>query len=94
MNELEWLNSTGAAQMLVELLKQKRYVSWFYRSEHNLKGIGSSKTVISTRNTLLNIGLIDEDPDSSRPRIYLRLTEKGRAIAEHLKAIQDLLMNP
>jgi len=80
--------------MLVELLEQDRYVSWFYRSEHNPRGIGSSATVIKVRNTLKHIELIDEYPGETRPRLYLQLTELGRTVAEHLKAIQDLLMNP
>ena len=94
MNMLEWLQIAGAAQMLIELLEQDRYVSWFYRSEHNPCGIGSSRTVIKVRNTLKYIGLIEEYPGETRPRLYLKLTEKGCQVAEHLKAIEDLLQTP
>ena len=82
--------------MLVKLLEEDRYVSWFYRhTEHNPEGLGSSRTVIQVRNLLLEMGLIEERPNVIRPRIYLHLTEKGKQIAEHLKAIQDLLsINP
>ena len=90
----EWLHTKGTAHMLVELLEEDRYVSWFYKNEYNPKGLGSSTTVIKVRNLLLNMDLLSEHPDKTRPRIYLKLTEKGTQVAEHLKAIQDLLTNP
>lgn len=91
---LEWLRNAGAAQMLVELLEGPRYVSWFYRSEHNPFGIGSSRTVIKVRNLLKSIGLIFDYQDETRPRLYLSLTPKGREIAKHLKSIEEILQTP
>ena len=90
----EWLHTKGTAHMLVKLLEEDHYVSWFYKSEHNPKGLGSSTTVIKVRNLLLSMDLISEYRVKIRPRLYLRLTEKGIQVAEHLKAIQDLLTNP
>lgn len=91
---IDWLTATGAAHILIELSKSDRYVSWFYKSEHNPYGVGSSRTVIKTRDILKHVGLIEEYKGEIRMRLYLRLTEKGRQVAEHLKAIQDLLTNP
>ena len=90
----EWLHVKGTAQMLVELLEGPHYVSWFYRSEHNPFGIGSSRTVIKVRNLLKSLGLIFDYQDETRPRLYLSLTQKGIEIATHLKAIEKILQTP
>lgn len=60
------------------------------------QGIASQVAIESARNTLKRIGLIEDfiGQETPRPRLYLRLTEKGQAVAEHLKAIQDLLTSP
>ena len=91
---IDWLSATGSSHILIELLERDHYVSWFYKSEHNPYGVGSSRTVIKTRNILKTVGLIEEYTGEVRLRLYLRLTEKGRLVAEHLKAIQDLLTSP
>jgi hypothetical protein len=90
---LDWL-SRASAGMLIGLLDEERYVSWFYRSEHNPKGIGSSKTVIRVRDILVKMKLIEQEPADARLRLNLHLTEMGRVVAEHLKVIEDLLQTP
>lgn len=90
---LDWL-SRASAGMLIELLDKERYVSWFYKSEHNPKGIGSSKTVIRVRNSLVKMKLIEQEPAAVRLRLNLHLTEMGKTVAEYLKAIEDILQTP
>lgn len=92
--ELSWLEYKGTGRILVELLKEERFVSWFYKGPHNPDGIGSSATVIRARNRLVQLGFIEEyesDESIGRNRIYLRLTDKGERIAQHLRAIIEIM---
>ena len=89
----DWI-SPAAARMLVELLDADHYISWFNRNERNPEGIGSSKTVFAVRDRLKHLQLIEEYLADIRPRHNLTLTERGRQIAEHLKAIEEIFQTP
>ncbi|MHA1903618.1 MAG: hypothetical protein ACXADL_16730 [Candidatus Thorarchaeota archaeon] len=64
-----------------------------HRTAVNPEGVASQDGLRNARLVLLHVNLIELyfGRETPRPRLYLRLTEKGRKVAEHLKAIEDLL---
>ena len=88
---LESLEQTGAIKMLVTLLEKDRFITELIKSTFNPEGVASQQAMNKARQVLLRLQLIEEYGKEERPRLYLRLTDKGRTVAEHLKAIQDLL---
>ena len=90
---VEWLSAKGAAHILIELLEEERYLSWFYKSPHNPYGLGNT-IVLDRRNDLVKLGLIIEIEKPQligRSRIYLKLTDKGRKIAVFLRSIEETM---
>ena len=90
---LEFLSMKAAGPLLVRLLDGPQYMSQLYTKYGYDRGIASQSAIEAARNTLKRLGLVEDyiGEETPRPRLYLRLTEKGRQVAEHLKVIQDLL---
>jgi DNA-binding PadR family transcriptional regulator len=77
--------------LILRLIPGPDYTSKFYKSDINPDGIGSPQTISKIIRVLEKLNVIERYQDETRPRLYLRLTEKGRLVAEHLKAIEELL---
>ena len=93
---LDFLSMKAAGPLLVRLLEGDQYMSQLYTKYGYDRGIASQSAIEAARNTLKRLGLLDDltGLETPRPRLYLRLTEKGKQVAEHLKAIQGLLTSP
>jgi len=91
---IESLEQTGAILMILALEERPRFITELIKSAFNPEGVASQQGMNKARKILLRLELIEEIKDEIRPRLYLSLTEKGKAVAEHLKAIQDLLTSP
>ena len=90
-NRLWWAEIKGALEIMLRLLEGPQYTSVFYKSELTPDGVGSAQTVSRVIKVLLELNLISRDAAKMRPRIYLSLTEKGKKVAHHLKAIEEIL---
>lgn len=77
--------------MLVTLSEKDRFITELIKSTFNPEGVASQQAMNKARQILLGLQLIEEYETEEESRLYLKLTERGRAVAEHLKAIQDLL---
>lgn len=77
--------------MLVTLSEKDRFITELIKSTFNPEGVASQQAMNKARQILLGLQLIEEYEKEEESRLYLTLTERGRAVAEHLMAIQDLL---
>ena len=88
------LTQTAAARILVRLLDGRKYGSELLKGPKS-NGVAWPDAFRNARKLLRDMGLVEqeEEPHSKTPRAkkYLELTDKGRKVAEHLEAIQDLL---
>jgi hypothetical protein len=94
---LALLERTGALRLLVSLLDGDLFISQIIR-RHDNRGIASQPAIEKTRTALVELGLIEEyeklNELTQKTRLYLRLTEKGRGVAECSKEIVSLLLVP
>lgn len=85
---IEKLRSSGI-KILLYLLKVGKANKNVIRIE---AGMGV-ESVSSSLFTLYKLGLVKDEPGKGTETLYL-LTEKGKKVAEYLKAAQDLLESP
>lgn len=92
---LDELERTGALKLLQVLLTADYHVSDLIRRTTDGSGVASQPALEKTRRVLGNLGLIEEYEKfvelTRKTRHYLRLTPKGRRIAQHVKAIAEIL---
>jgi len=92
--QLALLERTGALRLLVSLLDGDLYISQLIRRGSNF-GIASQPAIEKTRTALTSLKLIEEYEKfmelTRKTRLYLRLTEKGREVAEAIKRAALLL---
>ncbi|MHA1960480.1 MAG: hypothetical protein ACW99U_09625 [Candidatus Thorarchaeota archaeon] len=67
-------------------------MSELIRSAVNPGGIATQKAITYARRVLKLLQLIEEysGETTPRPRLYLRLTEKGRSVGRLLKQIEEI----
>lgn len=84
---LQLFSGKYGAAMLIHALDSPIYVTqlrWIYRF--------SAETFAHRKEELVELGLLVEKKEEDFPfRILCELTPKGRRIAEHLRAIQQIL---
>jgi len=81
--------------MLMVLLERPRFRTELIKSTFNPNGVATQRAMYKAKKILFSLGLVEEETRTKlNPRLYLSLTEKGKAVAEYLKAIQDLLTSP
>lgn len=80
--------------MLVSLLNRPMFISQLIRRYDN-PGISSQPALEKTRIVLTNLNLVEEYEKyielTGKTRLYLRLTDKGREVAEKLRKIATTL---
>jgi len=93
---LEWLQQAATTRVLIRLLDGPRYISELIRGVRYPEGIASQQSIAAARILLKLMGLIEEydGEETPRPRLYLRLTEKGRKVAELLRSIEEVIQSP
>ena len=86
------------AQLMEERLSIAVLLTLAEEKEPIVKGVLASKiarsagTVIDRVNELLEAGLVTESKEETRPfRKFVELTPRGRTVAEHLAAIEEIL---
>jgi hypothetical protein len=93
-SRLARLERTGALRVLVSLLDENLFISQLIKRYDN-QGIASQPAIEKTRTALVELELIEEyekfNELTQKTRLYLRLTDKGRKIAEHIADIADSL---
>ena len=93
-NRLALLERTGALRLLIALLNGPLFISQLIK-RHGSLGIASQPAIEKTRTALVELGLIEEYEKyielTKKTRLYLRLTNKGKEVAEGLKFIADIL---
>lgn len=86
-NALQLFSGKYGAAMLIHALDGPIYVTqlrWIYRF--------SAETFANRRRELIELELFIEKKEEEFPfRVFYELTSKGRQIAEHLRAIQQIL---
>lgn len=90
---LDFISIKAVAPLLVRLLEGAQYMSQLYTKYGYDRGVATQSSIEKARNALKRLGLVEDfvGEETPRPRLYLKLTEKGKQVAQHLKAIQDLL---
>lgn len=92
---LERLEKKGALQLMVALLHRDYYITEIIRRHPNDGGIVSQPTLEKTRHLLVDMNLIEEYEKfitlTQKTRRYIRLTEKGKIVAERVKALAESL---
>jgi DNA-binding HxlR family transcriptional regulator len=81
------LEQVHALKILV-ILEQAGPMS---RSELYGLVISSNRTMMDRVNELMALGLLEDVLIDERPYRALQLTERGRAVAEHVAAIEELM---
>ncbi|MHA2003999.1 MAG: hypothetical protein ACW960_07825 [Candidatus Thorarchaeota archaeon] len=93
--QLGLLERTGALRLLVALLDGPLFISQLIK-RHGTHGIASQPAIEKTRTALVELSLIEEYEKyielTKKTRLYLRLTSKGREVAEGVKTIAGLLV--
>lgn len=89
------LERTGALRLLLTFLEKDYHVSDLIRRTTDGTGVASQPALEKTRTALTKLGLTEEYEKlyelSGKTRLYLRLTAKGRRVAEYVKTIADIL---
>ena len=92
---LERLEKKGALQLLIALLHRDFFITELISRRPTDNGIISQPTLEKRRKLLEDIGLIEEyekfTPLTQKTRLYLRLTSKGKIVAEGAKALAATL---
>lgn len=95
LKRLEVLEKKGALQVLAILLEEDKYISELIKRSAYDFGLVSQSTLEKTRMILVTVGLIEEYEKTieltQKTRRYLRLTEKGKVVAERVKALAESL---
>lgn len=95
MMNLGELERTGALRLLLTFLEKDYHVSDLIRRTTDGTGVASQPALEKTRTALTKLGLTEEYEKlyelSGKTRLYLRLTAKGRRVAEYVKTIADIL---
>ncbi len=79
-------------RVLLMLQEKERFVTELLRGQFNPRGIVSQDALRRCRQNLRRLGLIvEEREEGPRPKVYLRLTEKGRRVAEKIREILAIL---
>jgi hypothetical protein len=96
-SRLARLERTGALRVLVSLLAEDLFISQLIKRYDN-KGIASQPAIEKTRTALVELELIEEyekfNELTQKTRLYLRLTGRGRRVAESVEKIADSLSRP
>lgn len=94
LEQLALLERTGALRLLILLLDGDLYISQLIKRGSDF-GVASQPAIEKTRKALTNLELIEEYEKfielTRKTRLYLRLTEKGREVAETIKRVALLL---
>jgi DNA-binding PadR family transcriptional regulator len=95
MQPLAKLERTAALRLLVVLMDGPMYVTELAKRTAKDRGIAAQQAMEKTRRVLLEMGLIRQFekpvPLTGAIRLYLELTPEGLRVAEHLKAITEIL---
>lgn len=85
---VEVLEETHALKILLVLLREGRMI----KGVLNQKITRSTVSVQRRIDALVRAGLLSEEQEEQHPfRKYIELTPRGRAVAEHLQAIEEIL---
>ena len=88
------LERTGALRLMVLLLEEDLYISQLIRRGEDI-GIASQPAIEKTRTALVALRLIEEYERymelTKKTRLYLRLTPRGREVAEKIGEVLRLL---
>jgi hypothetical protein len=94
LEQLSRLERTGALRLLVILREGPMFISELIR-RHDNQGIASQPALEKTRTALVELGLIEEYEQmmelTKKTRLYLKLTERGRLIADVVNKACELL---
>lgn len=96
LSSLEKLEKKGALQLLIVLLEDgDQFITQLIKRTASDSGIVSQPTLEKTRLVLVKLGLVEEYEKyielTNKTRIYIRLTEKGKTVAKHVKALAESL---
>jgi DNA-binding HxlR family transcriptional regulator len=94
LERLSRLERTGALRLLVILRDGPMFISELIR-RHDNQGIASQPALEKTRAALTELELIEEYEQvmelTKKTRLYLRLTEKGKSVADVINRACELL---